>query len=294
MVVLVGGEGVTHFGREVGEVDESLLTLLVFSQVVLSFQLPFAIIPLIHFTSDKRSMGEFATRGLWQVLAWVCGIIVVSLNAVYLAMSVGGWAEAAEKMGWNPLLVYFGVGAVATGLAVFLTWITLYPLLHRRPLPTTAVRIPVLAPVRYRRIGVAVEFVPADDIVLAQATALVRMHSAELFVIHVVEGPVAALHGASSDDRESREDRMRIAALVAHLQSENLRADGALGYGTPPEELVRIVKEWGIDLLVVGSHGHRFLADLALGRTVTPILHDLTIPVLVVPTRERSLIPPGK
>jgi manganese transport protein len=286
VVVLAGGEGVTHFGREVGEVDQSLLTLLVFSQVVLSFQLPFAIFPLIHFTSDKRGMGEFALRGLWKALAWVCGIVVVGLNAVYLALSVGDWGEAAGKLGWNPLLVYIGVGAVAAGLAVFLTWITLYPMLRRRPVPATAVRVPVLAPVRYRRIGVAVEFVPADDVVLAQATALARIHSAELVAVHVVEGPLAALHGASSDDRESRDDRVRITALVDHLQSENLRADGALGYGNPPEELVRIVKDRNIDLLVVGSHGHRFLADLALGRTVAPILHDLTIPVLVVPTRE--------
>ncbi len=276
------------------EVDHSLLNLLVFSQVVLSFQLPFAIFPLIHFTSDRRSMGEFATRGLWKVLAWVCGVVVVGLNAVYLAMSVGEWGDGAAEMGWNPLLVYLGVGAVAAGLALFLTWITLYPILRRRPPTSTTVRIPVLAPVRYRRIGVAVEFVPADDIVLAQATALAQIHSAELFVIHVVEGPVAALLGASSDDRESRDDRVRIAELVAHLQAETLRADGTLGYGTPPEELVRIVKEQGIDLLVVGSHGHRFLADLALGRTVTPILHDLTIPVLVVPTREGSVSQPEK
>jgi manganese transport protein len=239
-------------------------------------------------------MGEFATRGLWKVLAWVCGVVVVGLNGVYLAMSVGEWADAADEMGWNPLLVYFGVGAVAAGLAAFLSWVTIYPILRNRPLPATTLRVPVLAPVGYKRIGVAVEFLPADDMVLAQATALARMHSAELFVIHVVEGPLAALHGASSDDRESRDDRVRIADLVAHLRSENLRADGALGYGTPPEELVRIVKERGIDLLVVGSHGHRFLADLALGRTVAPILHDLTIPVLVVPTRERSSNLPGK
>ena len=44
-----------------------------------------------------------------------------------------------------------------------------------------------------------------------------------------------------------------------------------------------MVKEQEIDLLVLGAHGHRLLADLALGSTVSPVVHRLTIPVLVVP-----------
>ena len=45
------------------------------------------------------------------------------------------------------------------------------------------------------------------------------------------------------------------------------------------------------------THGHRFLADLALGQTVTPVLHRLNIPVLVVPNPERAapaLAPPAR
>src|SRR5262249_48189039 len=53
----------------------STQNLLVLSQVVLSLQLPFAVIPLIHFTSNRRNMGEFASP-LWvRTLAWVAASI---------------------------------------------------------------------------------------------------------------------------------------------------------------------------------------------------------------------------
>ncbi|AQZ48482.1 putative manganese transport protein MntH [Paenibacillus larvae subsp. larvae] len=54
--------------------------LLLWSQVVLSLQLPFAVIPLVLFTSDKRKMGEF-TNPMWiKVLAWVSTAVIVALN----------------------------------------------------------------------------------------------------------------------------------------------------------------------------------------------------------------------
>src|SRR5262249_6311083 len=61
-------------------VDERLLALLVLSQVVLSFQLPFAIVPLIHFTSDPSRMGSFASRSWLKAGAWMCAALVISLN----------------------------------------------------------------------------------------------------------------------------------------------------------------------------------------------------------------------
>ncbi len=124
-----------------------------------------------------------------------------------------------------------------------------------------------------------------DDAVLAQAAAVARTHAAQLLVIHVVEGFGAEFHGPEAADQESRSDREKISALATHLRSGGLSVESVLGYGNPADELVRIAGEHGLDLLVLGTHGHRFLADLALGRTVSPLLHRLTIPVLVVPSR---------
>ncbi len=60
------------------------LDLLVWSQVILSLQLSFAVIPLIYFTSNKLKMGNFANP-LWiKVLAWTTAAIIVTLNLKFL------------------------------------------------------------------------------------------------------------------------------------------------------------------------------------------------------------------
>ncbi|TBL81631.1 Nramp family divalent metal transporter [Paenibacillus thalictri] len=57
--------------------------LLILSQVILSLQLSFAVIPLVMFTSDKKKMGEFANKSWLKILAWVVAVIIAGLN-IYL------------------------------------------------------------------------------------------------------------------------------------------------------------------------------------------------------------------
>ena len=58
--------------------------LLVFSQVVLSMQLPFAVIPLVRFVSDKRKMGDFAISLPVAATAWAVAGVIVVLNVKLL------------------------------------------------------------------------------------------------------------------------------------------------------------------------------------------------------------------
>jgi manganese transport protein len=296
-LVVIGWAGNETVAGGVDEADASLMSLLVLSQVVLSFQLPFAIVPLIQFTSDRRRMGAFVSRRWLNVLGWSSAVVVVGLNAFLIYQTMNEWADGAGKRGWNPLWVYAPSTLVSLGMLGFLAWVTVYPHLVRREPTGQAPSAPQLAEsVRYQNIGVAVEFAPADGLVLTQAAALARTHGAELVLVHVVEGLAAAYLGSDADDQESRADRARMAALVDHLRTDGLTAEGLLGYGSPPEELVRIARDRQFDLLVLGTHGHRFFADLALGQTVAPVLHRLTIPVLVVPTRSAPAInlPPSR
>jgi manganese transport protein len=63
--------------------------LLIFSQVILSLQLSFAVIPLVLFTSDRKKMGEFVNP-LWiKLLAWITTSIIVVLNLKYLLDWIG-------------------------------------------------------------------------------------------------------------------------------------------------------------------------------------------------------------
>ncbi len=63
--------------------------MLVLSQVILSLQLPFAVVPLVMFTSDRRKMGEFASSTWVKVLAWITAAIIIVLNVKLLADTFG-------------------------------------------------------------------------------------------------------------------------------------------------------------------------------------------------------------
>jgi manganese transport protein len=60
--------------------ESSTGKLLVFSQVILSLQLPFAVIPLVMFTSDRRIMGEFVNPRWLKRMAWAIAVIITALN----------------------------------------------------------------------------------------------------------------------------------------------------------------------------------------------------------------------
>ena len=63
--------------------------LLVFSQVVLSMQLSFAIFPLLYFTSDRKLMGEFANSTLVKVTGYVICTVIAGLNLSLLYQALG-------------------------------------------------------------------------------------------------------------------------------------------------------------------------------------------------------------
>jgi manganese transport protein len=65
--------------------------LLVLSQVVLSLQLSFAVVPLVLFTSDKLKMGRFVNPRWLMVTAWAVTIVIVSLNVYLLGQTIYGW-----------------------------------------------------------------------------------------------------------------------------------------------------------------------------------------------------------
>ena len=71
--------------------EGSATSLLVLSQVVLSLQLPFAVIPLVMFTSDRRLMREFVNPRWMKVLAWAISTVIVGLNAWLLWQTFSAW-----------------------------------------------------------------------------------------------------------------------------------------------------------------------------------------------------------
>ena len=66
-------------------------SLLVFSQVILSLQLPFAVIPLVIFVGDKRRMGRLAIGTTMKLAAWACAALITVLNLWLLWATVAAW-----------------------------------------------------------------------------------------------------------------------------------------------------------------------------------------------------------
>src|ERR1017187_9981213 len=67
--------------------------LLIFSQVILSLQLSFAVVPLMMFTSDRSMMGDFVNPRWLKILAWIAAGIIAILNAYLLVMTVRDWMK---------------------------------------------------------------------------------------------------------------------------------------------------------------------------------------------------------
>lgn len=71
--------------------EKGVGSLLILSQVILSLQLSFAVVPLVTFTSDRRKMGEFVNRPVTAALAWVVAIVIMGLNVWLVLGTVRQW-----------------------------------------------------------------------------------------------------------------------------------------------------------------------------------------------------------
>jgi len=263
---------------------EGTFKLLILSQVVLSMQLPFAIIPLIHFTSDRTKMGEFA-NGLWvNILAWITALTIIVLNVYLVYISLAGMhSEGVSGMWVEALMIPLAV--VLSALLLYLMFGPVVRGLYRRPeaeAPAFAASDLVAPP--FHRIGVALEATERDRAILAQAVAMARQHDAELMLIHVAEGMGPRFWSHESADEEVRSDRSYLERLRNELLAMGLHVEIHLGYGEPAKEIVRFAEERELNLMVLGTHGHRFPQDVLFGATATRVRHRLKIPVFMVRT----------
>src|SRR5205807_4140060 len=105
--------------------DRGVDSLLVLSQVALSLQLSFAVVPLITFTSDRRRMGEFVNPWWVQTLAIVVAVLITGLNAKLAFDVIGGWIQSSHGAWWA-----WGIVVPATtGLSLLLLYLVCAPFL---------------------------------------------------------------------------------------------------------------------------------------------------------------------
>ncbi|TKK69816.1 iron/manganese transporter [Ilyomonas limi] len=262
--------------------EEKVNDLLVLSQVILSLQLSFAIIPLIHFVSDKKTMGAYVIKPYVQVLAWIVATILVYLNVKLVTETV---IEAFKEEGHLLLKAVIGLGAIA--FVWLFVMMAILPVINRKKerksirLHSEEKRLQNLDIPQTNRIAIALDFSNLDEKLIAYALKQGQQH-ASYVLMHIVETVAANYSGEAADDYETRNDQQQLEDYAWQLTELGYDVKTALGYKDRVDEILRIVKTERADMLVLGAHRHKGLKDYVYGATVDQVRHRLTIPVLIV------------
>ncbi|HEV3122338.1 MAG TPA: divalent metal cation transporter, partial [Isosphaeraceae bacterium] len=273
--------------------ERSTQELLVLSQVILSLQLSFAVIPLIHFTSSKRNMGTFASPVWVKCLAWLAAGLIVALNAALVFSTVDTWVRLVARSGASVAgvpaawLAAAGLYGVVLAVGALLVWIAVKPWIRPSPpwTPLPSVQLDWVEALRPRplgSIGVALEHSQADAEILNRALSLARPGETRLVLLHVVDTPMTGVYGDETADREAGADERFLNDVVRVLHQKGYDASPVLLHGpNRARQLVNHFSKEPVDLLVVGSHGHGMIRDMLFGQTVDPVRHGLNIAMLI-------------
>ncbi|HNY28147.1 MAG TPA: Nramp family divalent metal transporter [Candidatus Sumerlaeota bacterium] len=263
--------------------DEGTYKLLILSQVILSLQLPFAIVPLVHFTSDKLKMGSFVSRWWVKALAWITSAVIIALNGKLGYDQILKWVT-----GDVPAIVSILTVGLAAAIVLFLLYLILLPLLRGDRSWTEEKADSALAVIQgiethpLKHIAAALGRDKSDTATVSRALSLAKAEKALLTLIHVADSALVQVYSGEGYDEHTRDDEQYLLEIAEELRSSDVAVEIALAYGDPAKELVAFTKSHHVDLLVMGSHGHRLVGDLLWGETVDPVRHRVDIPVLVV------------
>jgi manganese transport protein len=269
--------------------ETGLGNLIILSQVVLSLQLGFAVIPLIHFTSNRKRMGKFAISLKVKILAWACAILIVYLNAKLVVEQLADWIKQFPT---SEVWIYALVMPLIVAIGILLIYVFLRPLLFKHyDTPASvphglATTIEDLTPITYNNIGVTIDFSKNDTECIRNAI-MQGGKDAAYTLIHIVETAGARYYGTEVMDHETQSDADNLDTYVNTLTKLGYNVKAQIGFGTAASSIAKIVNEDKIDFIVMGSHGHKALKDLIFGTTVNSVRHMVNVPVLVVKPLEK-------
>ncbi|MEW5676646.1 Nramp family divalent metal transporter [Flavobacterium enshiense] len=264
--------------------EEATGKLLILSQVILSLQLGFAIIPLIHFVSDNTKMKGFAIGKYTRIASWLIALVIVSLNARLVFDEIKGWIETSE----NPIYIWIFVVPLAVAAVLLLLYIIVKPFLEKTMAhPTLVPHIKKVVvreaekPIVYSNIAVALDFSTTDEKSIESALQL-GGKEANYTIIHVVETVGAMVYGDEIEDFETSSDSNYLQDYKKALEAKGYKVAIKLDFGSPKKSIAKIVNEGNFDILILGAHGHHWFKDLLFGTTVDAVRHSISIPLLII------------
>jgi manganese transport protein len=269
--------------------EQAADSLLVISQVVLSLQLPFALIPLLHFTASRKKMGEFASSKIVVILAWISAVIIISLNGKFIGEMI--MSDFTSASGGSVLIKYI-LFPIALILSPLLLYIILEPALRKDAIVRSSIEKTLKfvkhQPVEgnYRKVGIALEGVQGrDDQIIHGILPLLKLFRSDVIFIHCVESAAGRYMGRLVDDLDAKEKREYLLGFVKRFEDEGIKSEIHISGGEPENEIALIAEAEKVDLIVAGSHGHKLISDMIYGSTLTEVRHRVKIPILTIPIK---------
>ena len=252
--------------------------------------MPFAVIPLIHFTNDKQRMGALANRAVGSRAGLAYrgtdrGAECLAGDALgsRLGRRRGRLARMRLELGLVPILT--GLAAVAIlgdlssdpaaldsgNLARAIQFELPEAVAENLPSPT------------YSKILVPLDHTSRDRDAIAHAAAMAKQQDAKLYLLHVEEGVTSQLYGPLASTAEVEAGGEYLQQIVRDLESQQIPVEMVVRHArTPTKEIVRYAEELKPDLVVMGAHGHKGLKDIVFGTTINAVRHKLKMPLLIV------------
>jgi len=271
--------------------ERATFQLIILSQVILSLQLPFAVIPLVQFTNDRGRMGEFANAAWVRALSWASTALILGLNIWLACQVIEDWLQGAgARRMWLELLLF----PLLIAIGLLLAYVTFEPAIRRwmrlRPeKPASLIAEPAVEftlQAEYRNILVTLDHTRLDAVALRHASALAKTYGARLHLLHVEEGVTSQVYGDLASTAEIEQGRLYFQQLLDALHAAGVAADLEVVYArSAADEIIAAARRLRPDLVVMGAHGHRGLKDVVYGATINHVRHAVGAPVLIVQDR---------
>ncbi len=268
VTILYAGESVT---------DE----LLIASQIILSMQLGFAIVPLIHFVSNKKKMGNFAIKTYTKILSWTSAAIIVGLNIALVYDAVKDIIASSS----SPVLMACLLIPLCAFFLAILIYIIVKPIISKHQEKEYSAHgetqtLQLNTDFNYNKIAIPVDFSIVDSKAISKALSL-GGNNCEYILIHVVESTNAMLYGKDSGDLESDEDKKKLENYCDQIKAIGYNCNIQLGYGNAAKAISAIVNETESSLVVMAAHGHKGLKDILFGTTLDKVRHGISVPLMI-------------
>jgi manganese transport protein len=269
--------------------DYAVDSLLILSQVVLSIQLPFALIPLLHFTSSKEFMGKFQSKKTIEILAWIASLFIIILNIKLIFDTISENLYTQTTIGY--FTRYFFIPMVII-LIPLLVYLLLEPFIKTDKITRIiygrmkdfSVGFALNKTFGLKKIGIALEGNrERDEQIIFSALPIIKPMKVIVYLIHCVETVTGHFIGELAEDDQTLKMKDYLNEYAEKLDKEGLPVQIIVTGGEPQNEIIKIARKQELELIIVGSHGHKFISDLIYGSTIDGVRHALKLPVLAIP-----------